>query len=101
MDGTGVSSYGGGRVPLVLNPGEPNSTQTPFLHREGRVKSGGYEFNREMAGRDFRRSALLGRHDGLERPSCGSRKDSSAKWIFDKLVAMEEELPLRCCLISH
>ena len=31
----------GGRVPLVLNPEEPNSTRTPSLHREGRDESGG------------------------------------------------------------
>ena len=47
-----AAHFGGGRVPLVLNSGGPNSTQTPFLHREGRVESGGYEFNRQEAGGD-------------------------------------------------
>ena len=38
-----------GRIPLVLNPRHLNSTQTPFLHREGRVESGGAGFNRQEA----------------------------------------------------
>jgi hypothetical protein len=45
-----AAHFGGGRVPLVLNPGHLNSTQTPFLHREGRVETGGCEFNRQGGG---------------------------------------------------
>ena len=40
----------------MLNLRDPDSTQTPFLHREERVESGGYEFNRQEAGGDSERS---------------------------------------------
>ena len=40
----------------MLNLRDPDSTQTPFLHREERVESGGYEFNRQEASGDSERS---------------------------------------------
>ena len=53
-----TAPFGGGRVLLVLKPGGLDSTQTPFLHWEGRVESGGYEFNRQETGGDSERSEV-------------------------------------------
>src|SRR5438067_305562 len=46
--GKSAVHFGGGRVPLVLNPVCLDSTRTLFLHREGRVETGGSEFNRRV-----------------------------------------------------
>jgi hypothetical protein len=48
----GAAPFGGGRALLVLKPGCLVSTRTLFLHREERVETGGYEFNRQDAGGD-------------------------------------------------
>ena len=50
-----MAHFGGGRVPLVLNSGDLDSTRTLFLHREGRVETGGDGFNREARGVDSER----------------------------------------------
>jgi hypothetical protein len=68
-----VAHFGGGRVPLVLNPGSLDSTRTPFLHREGRGETGG--MNSTDRGR--MEIAKSGRTRGCDL-------------IFDNLVAMEE-----------
>jgi hypothetical protein len=40
-------------TPLVLKLVSANSTQTLFLHREGRVESGGFHFNTKLARGDW------------------------------------------------
>jgi hypothetical protein len=45
-----VALFGGGPALLVLKPRSVNSTQTPFLHREGGVETGRCQFNRQQAG---------------------------------------------------
>jgi hypothetical protein len=52
----------------VLKPGGLVSTRTLFLHREERVETGGYEFNRQEAGGNSGRSeAKTGEVAALKR----------------------------------
>ena len=66
----------------MLNPGHLNSTQTPFLHREGGDESRGIEFNRQKV------------DGGLRMADCrmgGPRECGTPALIFDNLVVIEEE----------
>jgi hypothetical protein len=47
---TSGAPFGGGRALPVLKLEGLVSTRTPFLHREERVETRGYEFNRQATG---------------------------------------------------